>query len=304
MIPLKVRGPMPPSSEGTCWAIGTVGPGSAGASTVAVTLATCLNGILVEADADGGVLGSRYGAWLSDSAPSLTTLLATLRTDLGPGSIENHVQHLPSGVRAILLPPDVDRALGPVGRLVEDLDLLLQRLPGERVILDVGRVRPDTPSMMLTDLSDALIVVVRPEVESLTCLMARLPTLVEQIPRLVIAVRGEGSYSVADIRASIEFRTSTGIPVVSVPEDPRGVKALSQADPAERALWMAKRSGTMMHAARVLAAKLDALGSSTTRREPHAEVNSPAGTPFSRRLESASMPEWEEERRRRPRGTR
>lgn len=178
-------------SAATCWAVGTLGPGSAGATTLAVAIASRVGGVLIEADADGGVVGARYGGWLNDAAPSLASLLAALDDDRG-APIEDHLQQLSGGARAVLVAPDVERARGPVRRLSEDLGRLRDRLPGERLVLDVGRVRPDNPSLLLAENSDALVAVVTPHVDSLGCLLARLPALVERVPAVVLAVRGTG----------------------------------------------------------------------------------------------------------------
>lgn len=245
-----------PWSAGTCWAVGTVGPGSAGASTLAVILTTYRRGLLVEADADGGVLAARYGAWLHEQAPSLASLLAALPAYTGKRLIEDHMQVLPSGARAVLVVPDTEGAFGPVRRLAQDLGQLRQRLPEESLVLDVGRVRPGNPSLQLAEQSDALIVVVRPEVESLGCLLARVAGLQEHVPQLVVAVRGEGSYSLGDIRASVNLRTEQRVPVVAVPDDPRGVKALGQAGKPRRASPGEDRAVALMHAASVLASAL------------------------------------------------
>ena len=235
-----------------CWAVGTLGPGSAGASTLAVAIATYLDGLLVEADADGGVLGARYGGWLNESAPSLASLLAALHTHADTAVIEDHLQRLPGGARAVLVAPDTEAAIGPVRRLAEDLTLVRQRLAGQTLVVDIGRVRSDSPSLRLAEQADALVAVVKPEVESLGCLLARLPALLEQIPTLVVAVRGDGPYALADIRAAVNLRTHGRIPVVAVPEDPRGVRALSQGNKARRSPRSAGRPEALMLSAGVL----------------------------------------------------
>lgn len=246
-----------PPAVAPCWAVGTLGPGSAGASTLAVALATQVDGLLVEADADGGVLGARYGAWLNERAPSLASLLAALHTQADTAVVEDHLQRLPGGARAVLVAPDVEGALGPVRRLAEHLGELRQRLAGETLVIDIGRVRPDCPSLLLAEQADALVAVVRPDVESLGCLLARLGVLLVQIPRLVVVVRGDGPYALADIRAAVKLRTNVPIPVVAVPEDPRGVKSLSEASKARRSSWGAGRTDVLMQSVRALATVLN-----------------------------------------------
>jgi hypothetical protein len=245
-----------PSEKAVCWAVGTVGPGSAGASTLAVAVATHTAGLLVEADSDGGVLGARYGCWLNESAPSLASLLAALDTQVNAASLEGQFQRLPAGARAALLVPDAEGAAGPVRRLADDLPSLRQRLPGQTLVLDLGRVRPDGPSLRLAAEADVLVTVVKPEVESLGCLLARLPALTEQVRRIGVAVRGQGPYALADIRAIIQMNCGAGILVVPVPDDPRGVAALGQTRPAGRPPRRARAVTALMRSAGALAAVL------------------------------------------------
>jgi hypothetical protein len=245
-----------PSGPGRCWAVGTLGPGSAGASTLAVAVTATLGGLLVEADADGGVLGARYGEWLDERAPNLASLLAALHTYAGLGPLEQQLQRLPGGGRAVLSAPDAESVLGPVLRLVEDLDDLRSGLEGESLVLDIGRVRPGSASLMLAEQADALIAVVRPDVESLGCLMARVPTMVQQVSRLLVAVRGHGPYDLADIRAAIAMRAGVRIAVLGVPDDVRAVQALSR---ARRNAWSALGGAGLMHSAGVVVSLLNGL---------------------------------------------
>lgn len=270
MSTLAFRRAPPPSGPARCWTIGTLGPGSAGASTLAVAIATGLDGLLVEADADGGVLGARFGARLNEQEPSLESLLAALHTYAGIASVEDHLHRLPGGTRAILTAPDAEGALGPIHHLVEDLADLRRVLAGETLILDVGRVRPASTGLKLAEQADALIAVVRPEAESLGCLMARLPAVLDHVPRLVVAVRGPGPYPLADIRAAIALRAGARIAVVGVPEDPRAVDALRRARKGGWSIWGSGRTASLMHAAGVLAMLLNA-------PPPEDEGGTPAG---------------------------
>jgi hypothetical protein len=107
-----------------CWTVGAAGPGSPGVTTLAVALATVADGLVVEADADGGVLAARYGCWLNDRAPSLASLVTVLRPGVTSAAAADHIQRLPAGTRAVLGAPDVEEAAGPVEQLVAHLDLL------------------------------------------------------------------------------------------------------------------------------------------------------------------------------------
>ena len=245
-----------PAFPAQCWTVGTLGPGSAGATTVAVAVATHVRGVLLEADSDGGVLASRYSGWMDEQAPMLAELLAALPTYGGLAEVMQQLQQLPGGARVALIPPDAEGAVDGVRRLAEDLEHLRHRLSGETLVVDVGRVRPDGASLMLAEQSDALIAVVRPEMESLRCLMARLPAVQEQVPRLLVAVRGEGPYDLADIRAAVARRAGVQIAVVGVPNDPGGVGAWQRGRNAKWSL-SGRSSGSLSHSARVLVSLLN-----------------------------------------------
>lgn len=211
----------------TCWTVATAGPGSAGATTLALAVATAARALLVEADSDGGVLGLRLGAWLYRAAPSVATLLASLGPDARP-DVYAHTQRLPSGVRAVLLPVIAEDAVGPVAHLVAALPALRELLPGGQLVLDAGRLRPGSSAMGLAVGSDVCVLVASATVEGLGCLLQRLPALAALLPRLVVAVRGEGPYRPADIRYEVAEAAGRPTPVVFIGTDPRGVAALSR----------------------------------------------------------------------------
>lgn len=217
-----------------CWAVGTAGPGSPGASTLALVLAIHAEALLVEADPDGGVMGARCGCYLHEAAPSLASLLAALPAGVNPSRLVEHTQLLPSGIRAALLGPAGEDAAGPVGHLPHALDALRQGLPGGRVVLDVGRVRPNGPAMQLVGQVDATVIVTGASVDGLACVLARLPVLAASTPALVVAVRGSGPYTLDDIRAEIHARAGEAVEVIWVPDDPRCLTSLLTSAPQPR----------------------------------------------------------------------
>ena len=265
-IPVAAQVPVAPVAA--CAAVGTLGPGSAGASVLAVALAAHVGGFLIEADADGGVAGARYGGWLHEGAPSLASLLVALDTPPGPGAgaVQEHFQRLPSGVRAALLAPGAEHALGSVRRLSEDLTALRAALPGRALVVDVGRVRPDSPAMALVQQADVLVAVVRPQVDSLGCLLARLPVLARMVARVVVAVRGVGPYPLPEIRTSVQMACPTAVSVVAVVDDPRGVALLGDPSKPGRVPGRGGRMSALMRSAADLAAVLSAVA--PVRRPP------------------------------------
>ncbi|HEV8554775.1 MAG TPA: hypothetical protein VGR06_00055 [Actinophytocola sp.] len=224
-----------PDAGAVCWAIAAAGHGAPGATTVGVAVAAAVAGLLVEADIDGGVLGARYGCWLHDEAPSLASLVASLRPGVTAAAVNDHVQLLPSGVRAVLLPPSAEDAAGAVEHLAFNLDLLRAALPGGRLVLDLGRLHAAGTALDLASAADAVVVVARPTVEELAGLLARMPHLAARFERLAVAIRGDGPYRQAEIRAEAAARAGRAVPVVTIPEDPRTVRGLAVPPEGRRA---------------------------------------------------------------------
>jgi hypothetical protein len=210
-----------------CWTVGAAGPGAPGGTTLAVALATLAGGLLVEADVDGGALAARYGCWLNDRAPSLASLVTSLRPGVTPAAVADHIQRLPAGTRAVLGAPTAEEATGPVEQLAAHLHLLRAAAPGQTVVVDAGRLRPASPADEFAAQADALVVVARPTVESLVCLLPRLPTLAGLARRIVVAVRGDGPYRLGDIAAEARGRAGAPIAVLAIPEDVRAVEGLA-----------------------------------------------------------------------------
>jgi hypothetical protein len=241
-------------------------------------MATHLGGLVLEADADGGVLSARYSAWLDEQAPTLEYLLGALHSYAGIAHVEDRLQHLPGGARAVFIPPDAESALTPVTGLVDDLEDLRQDFAGETLVLDVGRVRPESPAMSLAEQADALIAVVRPNAESLSSLMARLPGLLQRVRRLVVAVRGDGAYAVADIREALAQQAGSRIAVVAVPEDAHGVQILIGNRKGGWSSWGSERPGTLRYGAGVLVMLLNRPGPEEERATlPPVEDEQPWG---------------------------
>jgi hypothetical protein len=228
-------------------------------TTAALVLAIAARGLLIESDADGGILGARYGCWLHGEAPSLASLVASLRPGIGAAAILDHTQTLPTGTRAVLAHPAAEDAIGPVQALPAHLDLMREVMSGEHIVLDIGCVRPDGPGLAAAAAADALVVISRPTTEALACLLARLPILTDRLAghqRLVVALRGEGPYRLGEIAGEARTRSGGQVPVVALPDDPRSVTALART--SERDSRQIER-GALMRAARQLADLLDAV---------------------------------------------
>jgi hypothetical protein len=218
------------AGPGSCWVVGTAGPGSAGATTTAVAMARHASALMVEADGDGGVLGFRYGGWLGREAPSLASLLAALSQGERAAALEAHAQLLPCGVPVVVSAPGGEDAVGPVEQLGRDLPALREALPGVRLVLDCGRLRPEGTGLGLGRQADALVVVLRPSEEGIGTMFTRLHAFQLAAELLVVGVRGEGRYPFGNVRDAIADHSggSSRVRVVHLPEDPRAVAALAR----------------------------------------------------------------------------
>jgi hypothetical protein len=275
-----------PALSGACWVVGTAGPGSAGATTCAVALATLAGALLVEAGCDGGVLGLRYGGWVGRDAPSLASLLASLEDDSDPDAVIQHAQRLPSGVPAVLLNPTAEEAIGPVERLTLTLPALRRALSGRALVVDVGRLRPGA-GLTMAGQADAVTIVIHPTAEGVGALLARLPVLLAQLPFLVVLVKegtGRAGYPFTNVRDTIldtAWPTGGALVVLPLPDDPRGVAALTE--PAPRRPWSTNRSGALAGAIRELLDTLARTAPAPARADVAAPRSGPQASETARR---------------------
>jgi hypothetical protein len=216
-----------PGRIGRLCAVGTAGGGSPGVTTTAIALAQRVAGVMVDADADGGVVGLRYGGWLAPGAPSLASLLAAI-SQHRDAAVERHLQVLPSGVDVLVGPPSAEAATGVADQLAHSMTAVRLAAGGRHVVLDVGRIRPGSAAEQLATAADVVLVLVRPTTESVGQLLTRLPAL--PWPALVVAVRGTGPYVYDDVRGALTERgIEVGRPVhvMELPDDPHAVASLA-----------------------------------------------------------------------------
>jgi MinD-like ATPase involved in chromosome partitioning or flagellar assembly len=182
-------------------AVGSV-RGAPGATTLAVALGSVwprATPLVVEADADGGVLAARFGL---ASDPGLTSLAGRARRGLDANDVHEAVQHLPGGLPVVLADPGADvtaAALQAGGRTLAEA---LAATDGSDVIVDAGRLHPSSPSLALVDRCVLLLVVSRPGVDELAALSRRLPALAERTATLVVLV-GDRPYGAKDVAETL-----------------------------------------------------------------------------------------------------
>lgn len=189
--------------------------GAPGVTTTALLVAGGIEGaVLAEADLAGGVLAIRYGL---GREPGLTTLAASRAGDTDEWM--SHAQ-LAGGVPVLVGPdaPDSSEALWR-GAGVR-LGATLRQVDARVVIIDAGRVGVGTPMLQV---SDMVVVLVRPNAEHLVTLGHRLPSLrhAAASARVTVVLVGDGPYRASDVVSSLEVDV-----LGELPDDPRAAAAL------------------------------------------------------------------------------
>jgi MinD-like ATPase involved in chromosome partitioning or flagellar assembly len=183
---------------------------SVGATRLAVELALAWHrsgepALLVEADPDGGVLAARLGL---AAAPNLTELAGRARSGIDATVLHGCAQPGPHGLPVVVAhagPEQTAAALRAAG------DRLADGLARSRshVVVDVGRLRPSSPALPLADAADAALVLLRPQLDELTSLAARLALLPASTATGLVLV-GAPAFSPADVERHL------GVPVAAV----------------------------------------------------------------------------------------
>jgi cellulose biosynthesis protein BcsQ len=167
--------------------------GGPGVTTAACLIAGCLaDGVVAEADLDGGVAAVRYGL---SQEPGLTTLAASRATD--PAAWRQHAQQ--AGELPVLVGPDTPALAAPLWSragtyLAEAFDTA-----DADVVVDAGRLRDDPALHPLLTVAALTAVVVRPEAEHLVALARRLPELRQRTASLAVIFAGTGTYSPKEV---------------------------------------------------------------------------------------------------------
>ena len=202
--------------------------GSAKASPGVTTTALALAAIwpsdrrvqIIEADPDGGVLAARQGL---PSEPGLSTLAVTSRRSLTRVDLDGHLQS-PSGsdVRLLVAPPAAEQARRSLGLAAVPLGSVVTGLDGTDTIVDVGRLRPDSEAMPLVEAADAVLIVVRPRLDEVQQLPARLRALRPTLARVGLLLVGDKPYPPAEVAVALEAEV-----VAVLADDPRAADALA-----------------------------------------------------------------------------
>ncbi len=188
--------------------------GAPGVTTTALLLAsTFTDGLVVEADLDGGVLAVRYGL---GREPGLTTFAASGHD--AEGGWRAHAQD--AGGVPVLVGPDAPGASASLWRTAgERITHKLAAAADGVAVVDAGRLRSPVP---LVAASDLLAVLVNPVADQLVALTHLVPTLRQAVRgRVVVVLVGAGPYGAAAVERSV------GVSVVGeLPNDPDAAEVL------------------------------------------------------------------------------
>lgn len=202
-------------------AIGSI-RGAPGATTLALALASVSNAsdrLVVEADPSGGVLAARFALGLE---PGLVSL-ASVRRDLEHSEVLAHTQLLDGGVRVLCGPAYPDHARCALTLGADRLAPRLQRLPGE-VFVDLGRVDGIDSTSPFIAAATRVLLVVRPDLETLQGLAHRVAALAAPSGPLVdVVVVGQRPYRCVDVAALL----GSSVVVHELPFDGRTADALN-----------------------------------------------------------------------------
>lgn len=187
--------------------------GAPGVTTTTLLLASALpDGLVVEADLDGGVLAIRYGL---GREPGLTTFAAGGSDD--DGGWRAHAQD--AGGVPVLVGPDAPGASASLWRTAgERVTHKLVAADGVAVV-DAGRLRAPVPIVAASDL---LAVLVNPVADQLVAVTHLVPSLCQAVRgRVGIVLVGDGPYRAVDVESSV------GVSVLGeLPHDPDAAEAL------------------------------------------------------------------------------
>jgi hypothetical protein len=187
--------------------------GSPGATTFAVAMAARWPHpgpapVVVEVDAAGGDLGSR---WDTYDEPGLASLASGARGGpLGDGA--EFVQHLRVGTDVIVAPP-ADAAAATLEELRIKGPGLLRELAAIRpVFADVGRLDPQSPVLTYLDKADELLLVARPVSAELRHLRMRVPILRQRCPVVRLVLVGDGPHQPEEIAHYLQIEVAAAVP--------------------------------------------------------------------------------------------
>ena len=194
--------------------------GSPGVTTTAVAVTGSWPSdrrvLLAEFDPAGGDLAPRFGL---QPDPGVVELGSTHRRGLTAETIWAHTQSLPGGIPVLVGPPSPEQALA-LREFWTAAGPAMATLPDTDVIMDCGRVGPNSPVVEVLHHAAIVVLVVRPDFEGISHLRARLARQLTSARTAVVLV-GDRPYSAAEVAEVIEAKVAA-----VVADDPRAAALL------------------------------------------------------------------------------
>lgn len=196
---------------------------SPGVTTLATAIAArwplAQTPILVEADPAGGDLAARFRLGMT---PNLVSLAAAARRSRAPDLLGEHAQRLPGGLAIVVGPIGAEQTRaaldaisaedGPLRRAADDA--------GTAVIVDCGRMDPDSPALPILRCADAMLLLTRARDDELAHVAQRLPAVPRWTRRPCLVLVGNG-------HSHHDVSTVLGVPVMTrMPHDAKGAAVL------------------------------------------------------------------------------
>lgn len=210
--------------------------------------------LLMDADTEGGDVGLRLGradGGTVDRSRGLLSLLPLARREMRPEVLPEHAQVLRGGVEAVAglaLPGQA----GAAGHLWANLADACARTQDRDVLLDCGRVSPQSVHLPLLQRADVVVCVLRPDVSGVVHARERLAALVPALvgpdgrtPRLGLVVVAERPTS-RDVAGAAETlaRDLPGLEVFGrLSLDPHGASVFEGHDLSRPERTMLVRTG-------------------------------------------------------------
>lgn len=175
---------------------------------------------VIEADPDGGRLAARHN-W--EVRPGLVELAARLRSQGGrQDSVSEFMRQHGDGVSVIVAPPAAEPVIAALG-VLSGRPTLLEETIGTDVIVNVGRVRPDSPARELIAAADIRLLITRTDLEDVVSVVHRTDHL-RSLGDWKVLTAG-GRYGIHEVDRAVEW------PVIAdlLPSDRRSSARLREA---------------------------------------------------------------------------
>jgi hypothetical protein len=179
--------------------------------------------VLVEADPAGGVLAVRYRL---GAEPGLVGLVAAARAGAVSEAAEvlAHAQRVPGGLPVVAAPVGAELVHSALRAGGEALGRRLGDAGALDVVIDAGRLGPESPATALIHHADAVLMVAWPVAEQLMPGVIRLRSLSTRCRRVGWVLIGDQPHSAGEVEATFGFDVA-GV----VADDPRGAAGVEGA---------------------------------------------------------------------------